>query len=194
MLPLSLNHKVWSELALCEIEKLKELFGSALLKIDHFGSTSIKGLKAQPIIEIQLKLKSSNDYLFLYSKSISELGYHPSLSHVFIDQVIYVKLGDPKIHLHFIESDSFSYEMNIFFRNRLNNDPELKNEFQKLKEEHRFKNNKIYQKRKNNFIVRVSIEELSPDSVQLFPITKSRKFLIFNHFQHKDDSSYQDLH
>lgn len=61
---------------LYEIEKnlLLEIFGPAIARIHHIGSTSVPGLKAKPTIDILLELKKNID-LDLFEKLAISNGY-----------------------------------------------------------------------------------------------------------------------
>ena len=48
----------WEEQFLYEKRRIQKVIGHAILGIEHIGSTSIKGLKAKPIIDILLGVKS----------------------------------------------------------------------------------------------------------------------------------------
>lgn len=48
----------WEEQFLYEKRSIQEVIGHAILGIEHIGSTSIKGLKAKPIIDILLGVPS----------------------------------------------------------------------------------------------------------------------------------------
>lgn len=48
----------WEEQFLVEKRSIQEAIGHSILGIEHIGSTSIKGLKAKPIIDILLGVQS----------------------------------------------------------------------------------------------------------------------------------------
>ncbi|WP_294667299.1 GrpB family protein, partial [uncultured Fusobacterium sp.] len=66
----------WACLYLEEAEKIKKILQGELIKIYHIGSTSVKGLKAKPIIDIMPVVKDINS-IDQYNSEFIELGYEP---------------------------------------------------------------------------------------------------------------------
>ena len=64
----------WNNIFASEKESLIKAMGENALKIEHIGSTSVKGLAAKPIIDILVEVNSLDD-LKLSSNEISALGY-----------------------------------------------------------------------------------------------------------------------
>lgn len=48
----------WRQEFLANAKLLKEAFGTTAIRIDHIGSTSVRGLVAKPVIDIQVTVKS----------------------------------------------------------------------------------------------------------------------------------------
>lgn len=42
----------WAEMFHTEVNVLKEIFGAEILRCEHFGSTSVPGMKAKPVIDM----------------------------------------------------------------------------------------------------------------------------------------------
>lgn len=119
-----------------EIEKqnLLSIFGSLALDIQHIGSTSVDQLDAKPIIDIAVGLKNLSDFekvrqIFLrlpeYSvKTDNEPGE------------ILIRKGPEDNRTHFIHVMQYnSQRMNdsLKFRNILRHDPQIRDEYCKLK-------------------------------------------------------------
>ena len=64
----------WNNIFASEKESLIKAMGDNALKIEHIGSTSVKGLAAKPIIDILVEVNSLDD-LKLSTKEIRALGY-----------------------------------------------------------------------------------------------------------------------
>lgn len=177
------EHNVaWSE-KFHEIKsELLELIGFLDFQVEHIGSTSIEGLSAKPIIDILLGLKDEND-LDKTVKPLIHKGYiHYELYNENMPyRRFFVKHRDgysnplvPKIithehlapmsteehnnrvaHIHILPLDSEHWTRHIAFRDYLIENPTIKAEYQKLKEELKSKewrDGNEYNAAKNAFI------------------------------------------
>src|SRR4051812_9543004 len=70
--PIGLNHNQvvlvphnpeWKNLYQQEAIVLTDIFGDEMVSIDHFGSTAIPWIKAKPVIDIVVQIKSEPDDL-----------------------------------------------------------------------------------------------------------------------------------
>lgn len=57
-----------------EAERIRHVFGSQALRVDHVGSTSVPGLAAKPVIDIQVSVASLGPRAFHHA-CLSGLGY-----------------------------------------------------------------------------------------------------------------------
>jgi GrpB-like predicted nucleotidyltransferase (UPF0157 family) len=58
-----------------EAEKIRAALGSHAVRVDHVGSTSVPGLAAKPVIDIQIAVVTLAR-LDRYARPLAELGYH----------------------------------------------------------------------------------------------------------------------
>jgi GrpB-like predicted nucleotidyltransferase (UPF0157 family) len=65
---------VWSEQFTEEERKLREALGELVVRIDHVGSTSVPGLAAKPVIDIQLSVRSLQP-LSRIARLLADVGY-----------------------------------------------------------------------------------------------------------------------
>jgi GrpB-like predicted nucleotidyltransferase (UPF0157 family) len=65
----------WPEEFKAEARRIREALGSLALRIDHNGSTSIPGLAAKPIIDIQVSIDSLTP-IGAYGDSLRTIGYY----------------------------------------------------------------------------------------------------------------------
>jgi GrpB-like predicted nucleotidyltransferase (UPF0157 family) len=77
----------WAARFVAEAACIREAMGSLALRIDHVGSTSVPGLAAKPVIDIQVSVASLGT-LGIYADTLAKLGY----SHIPLDP------GDSIIH------------------------------------------------------------------------------------------------
>lgn len=64
----------WREAFQAEAERLAEALGEVALRIEHVGSTSVEGLAAKPVIDIQVSV-ADVDALESYRGRLESLGY-----------------------------------------------------------------------------------------------------------------------
>ena len=64
----------WPERFAAERDRLADALGDAALRIDHVGSTSVPGLGAKDVIDIQISVTDVLD-AFRYRPALEKLGY-----------------------------------------------------------------------------------------------------------------------
>jgi GrpB-like predicted nucleotidyltransferase (UPF0157 family) len=64
----------WAADFVAESRRLRDVFGSRALTIDHIGSTAVVGLAAKPVIDILVVLDSTAD-IGVFSSGMRQLGY-----------------------------------------------------------------------------------------------------------------------
>lgn len=65
---------LWSELFKCEAEKIANILGDNLVQIYHYGSTSVPGLKAKPIIDI-MPVVHNLELVNTCKEALNDIGY-----------------------------------------------------------------------------------------------------------------------
>ena len=163
-------------------EQLRQVYadclGDCLQAIEHVGSTSVPGLAAKPILDIDLVLRATGD-LAEVIRRLGTLGY----THVgdqgiagreaFKRQDEGVPWGSPsgKIwmahHLYAVTADSHELQSHLVFREALRADPSLVKEYAALKQELalRFRDDReAYTLAKSDFIEAV-LGQLQPASL-----------------------------
>jgi GrpB-like predicted nucleotidyltransferase (UPF0157 family) len=122
----------WAALYAGEEARLREALDGLLLDIQHFGSTSIPGIHAKPILDILAGVRRREDVLERRAQlQALGYGYVPGAGvpghHVF-------GKGAPRTHLlHVVEHGGPSWTENLRFRDRLRADPALAAEYDALK-------------------------------------------------------------
>lgn len=141
--------------------ELEENLGFLHPEIEHIGSTSVEGLSAKPIIDIMVGVQNENDldavppllqgknyvYYDMYNKDMpyrrffirlkdqpQNLGF-PEI--IFSENDIPEKLHDHSLriaHIHVIPVSSEHWLRHIAFRDYLRTHPDVKDEYQQLKE------------------------------------------------------------
>jgi GrpB-like predicted nucleotidyltransferase (UPF0157 family) len=114
---------------------LRAALGDVALRIDHIGSTSISGLAAKPIIDIQISV-ASFDPLESFKLPLEQLGYlyradNPERTKRYFRE----PLGTRRIHIHVRRCGSFSEQFALLFRDYLRAHPDRRDEYAQLKRE-----------------------------------------------------------
>lgn len=114
-------------------KRLREALGELAIRIDHIGSTSVPGLDAKPVVDIQVSVASFEpmDELtdrmraagFVYRKE------NPDLSKRYFRELP----GEERTHVHVRRSGSWSEQMSLLFRDFLRAHPERCQDYAALK-------------------------------------------------------------
>ena len=137
MITISKYDPNWPILFEEEANRLYAAFGSAALRIEHVGSTSIPGLAAKPVIDIQLSVASLLPH-GRYLNTMAALGY----CHVALDDfdLVYPFFHKPAEwpsthHVHLCEAGGEQEWSHLAFRNYLRAHPETARKYEALKHE-----------------------------------------------------------
>lgn len=103
---------------------LRNALGDVALRIDHIGSTSIPGLAAKPIIDVQISV-ASFDPLHAYRIPLESVGFvwradNPELTKRYFRE----RPGDRRTHIHVRRAGSFSEQFPLLFRDYMRAHPE----------------------------------------------------------------------
>ena len=109
----------WPEQFAALVGPLRAALGPAALRIDHIGSTSVPGLDAKPVIDIQLSV-AAVEPMNSYLGQLEGVGYawHPfndDLTRRFFRE----PSGQQRTHLHVKSAGSWSEQMALLFRDYL---------------------------------------------------------------------------
>lgn len=125
----------WISLFEEEASKLYEIFGSEIIHIHHIGSTSVKGLKAKPIIDIMPVVKNINRVDEFNTVMVS-IGYEPKGENGLSGRRYFQKGGDNRTHhIHIYELENPQIERHLAFRDYLREHPDTVKKYGNLKEE-----------------------------------------------------------
>lgn len=99
--------------------RLRDSLGKVAVRIDHVGSTSIVGLVAKPIIDIQISVVKLDDDSS-YKSKIEEAGFvlrkeNPDKTKKYFRELP----GNRRTHIHVRQSGSFSEQKTLLFRDYL---------------------------------------------------------------------------
>lgn len=126
----------WPERFAAERARLRQGLGATAVRVDHVGSTSVPGLMAKAIIDIQVSVPNVAD-ADSYVEPLEQLGYayvadprfptYPFFRHP--------ASGPRAFHLHVAQTGSAEEMEHLEFRDRLRADPEVASRYGDLKRE-----------------------------------------------------------
>lgn len=123
-----------------DFEKIKQelvnAIGNLAVCIEHVGSTSVKGLFAKPIIDIDIVI---SDYSVFYDivNKLETIGYFHEGDLGIKDREVFKYSDKPhlqKHHLYVCPQNSEELFRHITFRNFLRNNPEAVEKYSRVKE------------------------------------------------------------
>ncbi|REK77021.1 GrpB family protein [Paenibacillus paeoniae] len=114
----------WRQLFFHTGTLLRKAMKETAIRIDHIGSTSIEGLAAKPIIDIQISVADYQN-LACYQLKIESIGFilrseNPDLSKRYFRE----RPGDRRTHIHVRQVGSYSEQLSLLFRDYLRLHPE----------------------------------------------------------------------
>ncbi len=126
----------WPEAFERERERLMAAFPDTFRAIEHIGSTSVPGLPSKAIVDL-LAGVDSMDIAVAMAAPLATIGYTtvPGMNEALADRQFFMRHADGKRthHLHLVAHDTPAWHERIRFRDRLRNDPALRNRYVALK-------------------------------------------------------------
>ncbi len=112
---------------------LREVLRDTALRIDHIGSTSIPGLAAKPIIDVQISVTSFSP-ADVYRVPLEALGYvfrakNPELTKRYFRE----RPGDRRTHIHVRRAGSWAEQFALLFRDYIRAHPHSLERYATLK-------------------------------------------------------------
>jgi GrpB-like predicted nucleotidyltransferase (UPF0157 family) len=153
----------WPHVFLAERGRIAAALGALALRIDHNGSTSVPGLAAKPIIDIQVSVERLHP-IAAYAPQLAQLGYvhvpHPDDAFC---PFLHRPAGWPHTHhVHVVEARGDEERRTLAFRDYLRDHNDIARDYADLK--HRlaprysaaeFSSRQAYADAKTEFITRV---------------------------------------
>jgi GrpB-like predicted nucleotidyltransferase (UPF0157 family) len=126
----------WPTAFAAERDRIATALGALALRIDHNGSTSVPGLAAKPIIDIQISVRSLQP-IEPYAIRLTQLGYvhvpHPDDS--FCPFFHMPAVWPHSHHLHVVQAGGAEERRTLAFRDYLRDHPEVARRYEQLKRE-----------------------------------------------------------
>lgn len=118
-------------------DEIQETLGSLALRIEHVGSTSVRGLSAKPIIDIDVVIKDYSVFDAV-ATALAGIGYQHEGDLGIAAREAFKYDGKEhlqKHHLYVCPQDSPELKRHLAFRDYLRTDPEAVREYSRIKEE-----------------------------------------------------------
>jgi GrpB-like predicted nucleotidyltransferase (UPF0157 family) len=113
----------WQGLFRREERRIRELLGEAVVSVEHVGSTSVLGLAAKPIIDIDLVVSSSGDEA-AYVPQLEAAGYRLIIREPNWHEHRLLKGPDSNVNLHVFSPGSVETRRHLVFRDWLRSHPD----------------------------------------------------------------------
>lgn len=128
----------WETQANTEMNKLRLLFPSQIIDIQHVGSTAIPGIVSKPIVDIQIAVKSLDEMKIIAIPALQKLGYEYWYENPDPERMFFVKgmppFGEKRTHhVHIVEPTSRHWKEKMAFRDYLKSHPNIAREYEKIK-------------------------------------------------------------
>lgn len=128
------HDECWEEEFLETKAQIQNLWGDEILDIQHFGSTSVKGIWAKPILDVAVLVKS---FAAMRTDKMERAGYENcGLQRPDRDRFLFVLRGAGEIslrHIHVYEPGNRDFALCVGFRDYLNAHPKEAEEYSVLK-------------------------------------------------------------
>ena len=119
-----------------EAALIHDALGNLVVRLDHVGSTSVPGLAAKPVIDIQLSVASLIRRAPIVDPLVA-VGYRHSIDPIETEHEFLSRGYDDdypwKVHIHVCETGSEWERRHLAFRDELRRDPETAAEYAALK-------------------------------------------------------------
>lgn len=124
----------WPSVFSAERDRLAAALGSLALRIDHNGSTSVPGLAAKPVIDIQISVLRLHP-MEAYAAELTRLGYvHvPHADDSFCPFFHRPAAWPHTHHVHVVQSGGVEERRTLAFRDYLREHPEAARAYEDLK-------------------------------------------------------------
>jgi GrpB-like predicted nucleotidyltransferase (UPF0157 family) len=161
----------WTHMFQKEVKFLSGIFGEEIIGFEHFGSTSVNGLKAKPVIDMMCIVKDIKK-VDSFNDKLESLGYDVAGEWGIEGRRLFRKGGENRTHhIHFYQSKNPQIGRHLIFRDYLRNHPEEVLRYSRFKEilVRRFENTSEYSPAKKSFV-----KEMEQQAIKWFEETQKK--------------------
>jgi GrpB-like predicted nucleotidyltransferase (UPF0157 family) len=113
-------------------ERIQLALGDAVLEVEHIGSTSVPGLAAKDVIDIDLTVIDPRDE-DAYVPALEKIGYYLTVREPSFHEHRCLRLADPRVNLHVFGPDCPEAIRHRMFRDWLSTHPEDRERYENAK-------------------------------------------------------------
>ncbi|TFB22126.1 GrpB family protein [Filobacillus milosensis] len=125
----------WKRMYEQEVQLLKNIFDDEILYFEHFGSTSVPGMKAKPVIDMMVIVKDIS-VIDTYNEKMTSLNYDVAGEWGIKGRRLFRKGGENRTHhIHFYQFDNPQIKRHIVLRDYLRSHPEEVERYSEFKDE-----------------------------------------------------------
>jgi GrpB-like predicted nucleotidyltransferase (UPF0157 family) len=124
----------WPVLFVREAERLHHVLGGRVTRLEHVGSTAVRGLAAKPVIDMVLEVPDSSDEA-AYVPELEDAGYVLRIREPEWFEHRVFKGPDTDINLHVFSTSSPEIQRMLVFRDRLRSHPDERRLYERTKRE-----------------------------------------------------------
>lgn len=182
----------WIRLYHEEANFLKIILNEEIVQFEHFGSTSVPGMKAKPVIDMMCIVKNISK-IDLFNEKMRSLGYDVAGEWGVPGRRLFRKGGENRTHhIHFYEIDNPHIERHLIFRDYLRAHPQEAERYSRFKEElaQRFENTSEYSPAKKTFVMEMEQLALTWFTETQQQISKSGSFREYKTLDESEGTDY----
>lgn len=112
--------------------KIRDVLGDLALDVEHVGSTSVPGLAAKDVIDIDLTVADPSDE-DRYVPALAQLGYYLTIRETSWYQHRCLRLAEPRVNLHVFGPDCPETIRHRMFRDWLRDNPDDRVRYEEAK-------------------------------------------------------------
>jgi len=129
--------EMWKQDFISISNEIRDALGELALRIEHVGSTSVPGLSAKPVIDIDVVIRDDSMLEEVVSR-LAKIGYQHEGSLGIAGREAFGYEGKEHLkehHLYVCPEDSPELKRHIAFRDYLRSHPDAVQEYSRIKEE-----------------------------------------------------------
>ncbi|TDM02383.1 GrpB family protein [Macrococcus carouselicus] len=137
-----------------ECKIMREIFENEIVRFEHFGSTSVPGMKAKPVVDMMILVKDINE-IDKFNSKLEMLGYDVAGEWGITGRRLLRKGGENRTHhIHIYQFDHTSIYRHLVVRDYLLEHPEEVKSYSEFKEilASKYDETREYSKAKKEFV------------------------------------------
>lgn len=122
----------WHDRFAVESRRILDLLGVTALRIEHVGSTAVRGLAAKPLIDILVVVPDPSDEA-AFVPQLEDAGYELRIREPEFFEHRMLRTADRGVHLHVFGPDADEVDRMLTFRDTLRTDRSARRRYEQVK-------------------------------------------------------------